>query len=214
MNRTKEALIRLRWACRGITGFGFAASITGNALNAQHNVIAIGISVSAPVFLLLAFELVTRIPTRSDLRWWKSLWRPTATAGIALISAALSYRHQKVMIYNYSNHDGMAAALLPLAVDGLLIVASTSTMELNHRIDQLLAHEAGAAVRIAKPRDEDLSKPPRVKEPTAKERIAEIWAKAPTLPIKDIAAAAGASYNYAYSVVKELSRQEAELVSV
>lgn len=207
MNRTKEAMIKLRWAVRVVMGIGFCASITGNALHAQLNPISIGIAVAPPTILFLTFEMVSRVPISSDYKWYRKAARPLATAAIASMAAVLSFRDQYDMIFRYDNADKMAAVLLPLCVDGMLVAASVTVYELTARIDTLLAHEQGAAVRISKPKDTDkpVSKPAEL---TAKERIAEIWMKAPTLSIKDIAGAAGTSYNYAYSIVKKLKELE------
>jgi hypothetical protein len=206
MNRTKETLIKLRWAVRAVMGIGFAASITGNALHAQHYPIPIGISVAAPIILFLTFEMVSRVPITMDLTWWRRLPRPLATAAIASMAAVLSFRDQYDMIYRYNGQDRAAAILLPLCVDGLLVVASVTVYELTTRLDTLAAHEQGAAVRIPRPKDTD--KPTKPTELSAKERIAEIWAKAPMLSIKEIAATAGTSYNYAYSIIKKLKEMD------
>jgi hypothetical protein len=205
MNRTKEVLIQLRWGVRIVMGFGICASITGNALHANLNPISIGISVVPPIVLALAFEMVSRVPISGTVSWYRKLPRPVATAAIAGMAATLSFRDQYDMILRYSRGDRWAAILLPLCIDGLLVVASVTVYELTLKIDALLAHEQGAAIRIAKPKDPDAVPPaPKTHELTAKERIAEIWTKAPTLTVKDIAGAAGVSYNYAHSVVKKL----------
>lgn len=203
MNRTKEVLTRLRWGVRAVMGFGIAASITANALHANGNPISIGISVAPPIILALAFEMVSRVPISSAMAWYRKLPRPAATSAIAGMAAALSFRDQYEMILRYSKGDAWAAILLPMCIDGLLVVASVTVYELTVKIDNLVAHEQGASIRISKPKDPDTPAPKR-DELTAKERIAEIWNKAPTLSIKDIAGAAGTSYNYAYSVVKKL----------
>jgi hypothetical protein len=209
MNRTKDSMIKLRWAVRVVMGIGFAASITGNALHAQLNPIAIGIAVAAPVILFLTFEMVSRVPISSAVQWYRRILRPIATSAIAGMAAVLSFRDQYDMIRRYNGQDKVSAILLPLCIDGLLVVASVTVYELTTKIDTLVAYEQGAAVRIAKPKDpEDLLRAPKVSELTTKERIAEIWAKAPMLPIRDIAGAAGASYNYAYSVIRELKKAD------
>jgi hypothetical protein len=187
-------------------GIGFAASITGNALHAQHLPIPIGISVASPIILFLTFEMVSRVPITSDLSWWRRLPRPLATAAIAGMAAVMSFRDQYDMIFRYNGGDRTGAILLPLCVDGMLVVASVTVYELTTRIDTLLAHEQGASIRISKPKDTE--KPVKPAELSAKERIAAIWNQSPTLSIKHIAGAAGTSYNYAYSIVKKLKEME------
>ena len=185
--------------------FGFAASAGGNVLHASKNPISITISLAAPTILALAFELVSRIPLRAEAHWAAKWLRVSATGGIALIMAFISYQHQRDAFSKWG--DATQAMLLPLAIDGLMIVGSVSLIELGVQIRDLEAVvAAGGVVRRVK-ETVPATKKTKEKGPSSKERIAQILAKAPELSIKDIAAAAGTSYNYAYTVVTELRRQ-------
>lgn len=200
-----KKLNKLQWLkklCRGVTGFGFITSAAGNALHAVPTPIGVAISLLAPTFLFAAFELVTRIPMDPDRGWWFKLLRVGGTGSIASITATLSYFHQRDAIFQNTNGDQLAAYLLPVAIDGLMIVGSVSLIELGF---QLLKVEAYIAAGNKPPKAQEPEQPKsKDKEPTGRERIAAIVAKAPELSIKDIAAAARTSYNYAYSVVKDL----------
>ena len=210
--KKRKNFVHLRWYCRGIIATTAALSVWANILHAGvFNVVTWLFAAMPPLLVLLGWELVSRIPIRKDAAWFIRLARPVATAGIAGAGAWLSYWHQREAVIRYTN-DHQAAYMLPLLIDGLMVIASVSVYELNAHLLNLEAAEAGAMVRTSKPKvDAPASK--RDKGPNSKERIAQILAKAPELSIKDIAAAAGTSYNYAYTVVTEL-RKQPELAAV
>ncbi len=84
-------------------------------------------------------------------------------------------------------------------------------LELGFQVRDLEAWiEAGGNIRKTQPDTPVPSK--KDKEPTKRDRIIQILAKAPQLDAKAIAAAAGTSYNYAYAVMTELKKQASELV--
>lgn len=197
-----EKLLWLKKVCRAATTFGFITSAVGNVLHAPRTPFGIGISLVAPSFLFVAFEIVTRIPMDPERSWWFKLLRISGTASIAGITATLSYFHQRDAIFKYSEGDQLAAYLLPLAIDGLMIVGSVSLIELAYQILKMEAYIA-AGNRPVKVIEPELPKR-KDKEPSKRERIAALLRTAPELPIKDVAAAAGASYNYAHSVATEL----------
>ena len=208
MNASKKlaSLIWLRRLSRGVMAFGFATSAAGNVLHAEKNPISIGISLMAPSILALAFELVSRIPLRKEAHWLPKALRVSATGGIALIMAFISYQHQRDAFSKWG--DAAQAALLPLAIDGLMIVGSVSLIELAIQVRDLEAvAAAGGIVRKVK---ETQPAPKKEKKLSGKERVAQILAKAPEFSIPEIAKAADVSYNYAYTVVQELRKQQLE----
>lgn len=209
MNATKKlaSLIWLRRLSRGVMAFGFATSAGGNVLHADKNPISIGIALLAPSILALAFELVSRIPLRKEAHWLPKILRVGATGGIATIMAVISYQHQRDAFGMWG--DELQAALLPAAIDGLMIVGSISLIELAVQIRDVEAIiAAGGVVRKVKEVAPTPSK--KEKEISGRERIAQVLAKAPEFSIKEIAKAAGVSYNYAYTVVSELRKAEPE----
>lgn len=203
MNHVKmiKKLSHLRWVCRGIVVAQTLLSVWANQLNAEHNFPSIFISVLPPAFVLGGFELVSRIPIPKHRSWLTRSIRPIATAGITVGSAWLSYFHQKEAFSLYSK-DQTTVIILPILIDGLMIVAAVSLIELNEQIKDLELRQVGLEVRIAKPAGKKSTK-----ELSGKERIAKILHDAPDLTIRQIADKASVSYNYAHSIVTELRKE-------
>jgi hypothetical protein len=88
------------------------------------------IAVWPPLALLLIVELISRIPVHS-----RSLAaaRIIATAVIAGIAAWVSYWHMVGVAARYGE-TGAAPYLIPVSVDGLIVVASICLVELGGRI--------------------------------------------------------------------------------
>ncbi|MEW2444681.1 DUF2637 domain-containing protein [Micromonospora marina] len=126
----RRHLLRVRWAVRLVLVLGVAASIAGNVLHARDNLISQVISAWSPLALLLTVELISRVPVHRRLlaavRW-------AATALIAGIAAWVSYFHMAAVASRYGESGG-AQYLLPLSVDGLVVVASICLVELGGRI--------------------------------------------------------------------------------
>lgn len=75
----------------------------------------------APVALLLVAELVAR--ARQSGPWWIVTLRWAGTAVVAGVAAIVSYGHMRDLLLSYGE-TALVAHLLPLSVDGLLLVAS------------------------------------------------------------------------------------------
>jgi uncharacterized protein DUF2637 len=119
-------LTRIRWAVRAVLALGVAASVTANVLHADPNPISQTIAGWPPIALLLTVELISRIPIH---RRGLAAVRIGATAVIAGIAAWVSYWHMAGVAGRYGE-TGAAAYLLPLSVDGLIVVASVCLVEL------------------------------------------------------------------------------------
>jgi hypothetical protein len=204
------SLKRIGWAVRAVFALGIAASLAGNVLHAQDNVISQAISAWSPLALLLTVELISRIPTRGGAT---SIARMAATAVIASIAAWVSYWHMAGVAAEYGE-TGAAPYLLPLSVDGLIVVASVSLVEIGARI-RALTEVAEPAAQAAKPAPvaapeppvasviEDKPAPvPVVKKtpvkrvtprPASAVKVAKVAAKMPGAPVKAIAEKAGVS---------------------
>lgn len=130
--RNKASLHRLfwlRWAVRFTLVLGVAASVAANILHADPNPVSRTIAAWPPLALLLTVELVSRIPVhRRDL----AAVRVIATSAIAGIAAWISYWHMQGVAANYGE-EGSSSYLLPITVDGLIVVASVSLVELAGR---------------------------------------------------------------------------------
>ncbi|MGC5309262.1 DUF2637 domain-containing protein [Micromonospora zamorensis] len=121
---------RIRWAVRLVLALGVAASIAGNVLHARDEFISQVISAWSPLALLLTIELISRVPVHSRRL---AVGRWAATALIAGIAAWVSYWHMAAVAARYGETNG-AQYLLPLSVDGLVVVASICLVELGGRI--------------------------------------------------------------------------------
>ncbi|GIJ62102.1 DUF2637 domain-containing protein [Virgisporangium aurantiacum] len=123
-------LKRLRWGVRAVLSLGVGASVCANVLHAQPHLISQAIAAWPPVALLLTVELISRVPVH---RRWLAVVRRLATAAIAGIAAWVSYWHMAGVAARYGE-TGASAYLLPLSVDGLILVGSVCLMELGGRL--------------------------------------------------------------------------------
>lgn len=137
--------VRLRWAVRATLLFGVAASISANVLHAEPNPISQAIAAWPPLALLLTVELIGKVPVRGKAL---AVVRLIATSAIAGIAAWVSYWHMSGVAARYGE-TGASALLLPLSVDGLIVVASISLVELSARADgsPAIVAAVGPAVR-------------------------------------------------------------------
>jgi len=127
---TMHTLRRVRWAVRATLGFGVAASVAANVLHADPNLISQTIAGWPPMALMLTVELVSRVPIH---RRSLAVLRVLATFVIAGIAAWVSYWHMAGVAARYGETDA-SPYLLPISVDGLIVVASISLVELAGRI--------------------------------------------------------------------------------
>jgi hypothetical protein len=110
--------------------FGVAASVAANILHANPNPISQAIAAWPPLALLLTVELVSRVPVH---RRALSATRVLATVVISGIAAWVSYWHMAGVASRYGE-TGASPYLLPVSVDGLIVVASICLVELSGRI--------------------------------------------------------------------------------
>jgi hypothetical protein len=131
-------LRRFQWAVRAALTVGVAASVCANVLHARDNPISQTIAAWPPLALLLTVELVSRVPVyRRSL----AAVRILATTAIAGIAAFVSYWHMATVAARYGE-SGLAPYLLPLSVDGLIVVGSVSLVELAGRVRAALDGKA------------------------------------------------------------------------
>lgn len=133
--QTLRQLTYVRWGVRATLTLGVVASTVANVLHANDNVISQTIAAWPPLALLATIELISRVPvyrrTLASLRF-------VATAIIAAIAAWVSYWHMAEVIRRYGE-TGESPYLIPLTVDGLIVVASICLVELGSRIRVLTA---------------------------------------------------------------------------
>lgn len=126
---------RIRWGVRATLALGVIASTVANVLHAQDNPISQTIAAWPPLALLATIELISRVPVH---RRSLAAVRFGATAVIASIAAWVSYGHMSEVISRYGE-TGASPYLIPLTVDGLVVVASVCLVELGSRIRALTA---------------------------------------------------------------------------
>jgi len=131
-------LRRIRVLARLTLVLGVAASIAANVLHARNNIISQGIAAWPPLALLLTVELVSRVPVHRRVL---AVIRIVATTAIAGIAAWVSYWHMAGVCARYGESP-VSAHLMPLCVDGLVVAASISLVELAGRIRALDAAPA------------------------------------------------------------------------
>lgn len=156
-------LTRLRWVVRIVLTVGLAASVAANILHALPNPISRTIAAWPPVALLLTVELVSRIPVT---RWWRAAIRISATATIASIAGWISYWHMQGVTARYGE-SGSASYLVPLTVDGLIVVASISLVELSVAVRALEAKAEDATPQTVIAEVERIAERLSVPEPPA-----------------------------------------------
>jgi hypothetical protein len=95
--------------------------------------------------VLLTVELVSRVPVH---RWWRTTIRVLATGSVAGIAAWVSYGHMAEVARRFGE-TGHTPYLLPISVDGLIIVASICLVELTGRLRDAEAEHPTPATRNA-----------------------------------------------------------------
>jgi hypothetical protein len=130
MTTTLPQLRRIRWAVRATLTLGVAASVAANVLHAQSDPISQTIAAWPPLALLLTVELISRVPVH---RRSLAAARLLATAAIAGIAGWVSYWHMAGVAARYGE-TGASPYLLPISVDGLIVVASICLVELAGRL--------------------------------------------------------------------------------
>ena len=122
-------LRRVRWALRGTLALGIAASLAANVLHARHVLIDQLIAGWPPVAVFATIEAIARVPAR---RRWLAVIRMAGLAFVAGIAFWVSYWHMAAVAAAHGETD--SRFLLPLSVDGLVVVSSISLVELTGQI--------------------------------------------------------------------------------
>jgi hypothetical protein len=187
---TDRHLVRVRWGVRGALALGVAASVAANMLHADPNPISQTISAWPPLALLLTVELISRVPVH---RRSLATVRFTATALIAGIAAWVSYTHMVAVAVRYGE-QGLAPHLIPLSVDGVVVVASVCLVELAGRMRRNAPPANAnrpAAADTAADTSADNKPEPRRRKPAAKPDtgalIARLRSQHPDMSAADIA---------------------------
>jgi hypothetical protein len=140
-----DQLYPIRWAVRGALALGVVASVGANILHADPNPTSQTIAAWPPLALLLTVELISRVPIHSRAL---AVVRLIATTCIAGIAAWVSYWHMAGVVARYGE-TGASSYLYPLSVDGLVVVASITLVQLSTMIRdaEQVAREAAEQAR-------------------------------------------------------------------
>ena len=125
MNLTLNQLRRLRWTVLAVVLAGIAASIAMNVLHAPDTLAARLVSAGPPLAVFASLELIARIPSSGR---WTTFFRVMGAVIVAGGAAAISYAQQKaaVMALGFAEWESF---IWPTIIDGLMIVASVSLVE-------------------------------------------------------------------------------------
>jgi hypothetical protein len=120
-------------------GWAYAGAVLGGAVSVAANIAhsyvppagtpagwqppggAVAFAVVWPVFLFVAVEILARVDWRRAGRW--GVVRYAGLLPVALVAAGVSYRHLSGLLAFYGE-DRPIAAFGPLAVDGLMVMAT------------------------------------------------------------------------------------------
>ncbi|GAA1773287.1 DUF2637 domain-containing protein [Luedemannella helvata] len=91
---------------------------------------AVVISIVWPVFLFIAIEILVRTPWPRQFGWTATRW--VGLLPVALVAAFVSYRHLSGLLAHYGE-EPIVTVLGPLAVDGLMIMATAAILATSHR---------------------------------------------------------------------------------
>lgn len=157
---TAKQVRHLQWFVRGVLVFGIAASIAANiihSLTQPHDKTwqiwsSAILAALAPIVLFLTSEMVTRIPLHSRVLGG---FRLAITLLIAGFSAWVSYWHM-VEVSEMLGEVSGSQYFYPLMIDGMMIVATISLVELGRiwvatRSVEVVAEGEKAKARQCKP---------------------------------------------------------------
>ncbi len=143
-------LERVRTLCRAALGLGLIASLAANVVAANATMVGRIVAGWPPLVLLIVVELIGRVSLDRGLLAWARL---VAAGGIAAVAALVSYKHM-LEVAILAGEGSLEAHLIPLTVDGLVIVASVSLIGLNHRIVAASSPSTPASKAKSKPANE------------------------------------------------------------
>lgn len=123
------SLRRLRWVVLAVVAVGIAVSVAINVLHAQDSVVARLLSAWPPLALFGAIELISRIPTSGRMLSAGRIIGALIVGGVGL---AVSYSHMYGEVGKYEGN--WQAIIWPASVDGLMIVAGLSLIEVVRKI--------------------------------------------------------------------------------
>lgn len=209
------------WAYAGVA-LGGVVSIAANvghsyvppvdaAIGWRPRVGAVAFAVVWPVFLFVAVEILARTKWKRGMRW--VLLRFGGLIPVASVAAVVSYRHLSGLLAFYGE-DPLTVAIGPLAVDGLMVMATSALIATGARhgapaaatadtgqapadvTADPVADSAPDTEADAAPPVSPNTKPTRAhvrRRPASADKVAKAAAKMPGATVAAIAAKAGVS---------------------
>jgi hypothetical protein len=198
----KKAMIHLRWVIRTTIAVTGGLSVWINTLHvAPGNTVGLVIAAVPPVFVIASLELANRIPVEPNSKWFQKWPRPVAMIVVAAVAAVLSYVAQRQAIRIYG--DPLEALLIPILVDGFMVIASVSLYQISAHLRKLDAAQNAQAIKTTRVPSEPRK---NAKDLTKKEQIAVLVDRFPAMKATELAERTGASVNYATTLRNELLR--------
>lgn len=174
------------WAYVGVV-LGAAVSVAANVAHSYvppnaapagwhpHAGAVVG-AVFWPVALLVAIEIMARVPWPAGARW--TLLRFGGLVPVAVVAAVVSYRHLSGLLTFYGE-DGITAGFGPLAVDGLMVMATGALLA----TAGIRAAVPVPAAEPAEPAGEELVTPELVPAPEPEQLVVpELVIEQPAVP--------------------------------
>lgn len=135
-----KQLRRLRWLVLVTVLLGIGASIAMNVLHAPANPAARFVAAGPPLAVFFALELIARIPSSSK---GLTAFRIAGAVVVALGAATISYAQQRAAVRGLGFAD-WESFIWPLIIDGLMVVASVSLVEVVRKIRLIDGTASGA----------------------------------------------------------------------
>lgn len=155
------------WAYLGVV-LGGSVSVAANiahsyVVNPNPPTLAVAVSVFWPTALFVTVEILARVAWPSGTRW--VLLRFGGLLPVATVAAVVSYRHLSGLLAHYGE-DPLTVAIGPLAVDGLMLVATGALVATGRTRQSAAVPDAmPAAVPGDVPAAEPVAVPVAVPEP-------------------------------------------------
>ena len=129
-----------------------AATVTLNVMHAPGGVVAHSIGGSAPVLMFICVEFIARVPATSR---WLSAGRITPSVAVAGIAFAISWQQQVNFMLSVG-YAGWTVFAYPVMIDGVMLVAVLSLVEVTRKVRSLRAAmadltDAAVPVRVVTP---------------------------------------------------------------
>jgi hypothetical protein len=132
---------RLRRFVVAVVAIGIAVSVTLNVMHAPSNIGAKLVGGFPPIAVFLCIELISRIPATSKAL---AVGRILGSLVVAGIGGAVSYTQQMDFV-RHLGFSGWHAVLFPACIDGVMMVATLSLVEVARKIRTLEAEAATVA---------------------------------------------------------------------